>query len=62
MTADLYFEAMEVKVTQDKIQQVTQQNAKLMTLVHEQQKKIEELMNTSKNLIKKMTGSPKKWK
>ena len=54
----LYLKAMEAKVTQgmkeqeEHIQQVTQQNT---MMIHEQQKKIEELMTTSKSLISKLT-------
>ena len=66
MIADwsLYLKAMEGKVTQGKkeqeehIQQVTQKNATLIRMIQEQQKKIEELMTMSKNLINKMTGEP----
>lgn len=60
MIADwnFYLKAMKAKVTQDKkeqeehIQQVTQQNTTLFAMVQEQQKKIEQLMSTSKILIK----------
>ena len=61
---DLYLEAMDAKATQGRkeqeehIQHVTQQNATLITMVQEQQKNIEELMITSKNLIK-MTATPR---
>ena len=61
---NLFLKAMEAKATQHKkeqekhIQQVTQQDATFITIVHEQQKKIEELMITSKNIINKMTGTP----
>ena len=66
MTANwnLYLKVMEAKATQDKkeqeehIQEVAQQNATLITVVQEQQKKIEELMTTHKNLLNKMTWTP----
>ena len=49
----LYIKAIEPKAMQDKkgqeehIQQVTQENATLINIIHEQQNKIEEMMVTS---------------
>ena len=62
----MYLKAMEVKAKQQRkeqhehIQQITNQNAMLVTMVQEQQKKIEELMSTSKTLLDKMTGAGSK--
>ena len=57
----MYLKAIKAKAEQERkeqqehIQQVTHQNAMLVTMVQEQQKKIEELMSTSKTLLDKMT-------
>ena len=45
------------KKHQEHIQQVTNQNAMLVTMVQEHQKKIEKLMSTIKALLDKMTGA-----
>ena len=50
----------EQKEQQEYIQQVTNQNAMLVRMVQEQQKKIEELMSASKTLLDKMTGAGSK--
>ena len=58
----MYLGIMDAKTTQDKkerikhIQQVTEQNATLLSLEQEKQKMIEELMMQSKILIKAMTN------
>ena len=44
------------------IQQVTQQNTTLITMIQEQQKKIEGLTTTSKNLINNVTAVPQSQK
>ena len=62
----MYLKAMEanaeqeIKEQQEHIHQVISQNALLVTMVQEQQKKIEELMSTSKTLLDKMTGAGSK--
>ena len=48
------------KEQQEHIQLLTNQNAALVTMVQEQQRKIEELMMTSKNLFEKMTSTNNK--
>ena len=60
---NMYLKAMEekaeqeIKEQQENIQQVTQQNAMLVTMMQEHQKKIEKLMSTIKALLDKMTGA-----
>ena len=44
---------LEKKEQQEHIQQVTNHNATLVTMVQEKQRKIEKLMTTSKNLFEK---------
>ena len=57
---NIYLNITEAKATkeqkeqQEHIQQVTNQNATLVTMIQEPQKKLKELMTTSKNLLEKM--------
>ena len=57
----LYLDAIKMKAMQEtkerdkEIQQVTEQNTKLMTLVQDQQKKIEELIKQNKELMEAVT-------
>ena len=61
-TWNLYLEEMEAKAPQDEKEQekhiklVSQQNATLITMIQDQQKKTKELM--TKNLINKVTRAP----
>ena len=45
------------KEQEEHIQHVTQQNATLINMIHEQQKKVDDLMTTSKVLISKMRNT-----
>ena len=57
----MYLDAIEMKALQEPkerdehIKQVTKQNTKLMTLVQDQQKKIEEFLQQSKELMDAMS-------
>ena len=46
---------MRTKIRMNTYKQVTDQNATLLALVQEQQKKIKEIMKQSKNLMEAMT-------
>ena len=57
---NLCLDTMKAKATQEQkeqqehIQQVTHQNATLVAMIQEQQKKIKQLITASKNLLEKM--------